>query len=167
MGYINPLLQYGEKRAVVDAKEAGVNGFIVVDLPLEEEPDFFVECRNQGLSFVPLIAPTTRDERIPRLLQSADSFIYFVSVAGVTGKRKELPPSLPANVERVRSFFTGDQERLPIVVGFGISTREHFVQVESIADGVVIGSAVIRAASDPDTCVDEVSAFIRNVTGRD
>lgn len=143
MGYVNPLLKYGIQKAVVDAKSAGVNGFIVVDLPLEEEPEFFQECKDQQLSFVPLVAPTSRDARIQQLVDRADSFVYCVSVAGVTGQRKDLPPELPAFIKRVQSM-----TQLPLAIGFGISTREHFVLVEQLAAGVVIGSAVIQTVKN-------------------
>lgn len=116
MGYVNPLIQYGEEKAVVDAKEAGVNGFIVVDLPLEEQPFFFKACRTHHLSFVPLIAPTTRNDRLPALVAAADSYIYCVSLTGITGARTSVSKQLPDFLKRVRSF-----TNLPLAVGFGVS----------------------------------------------
>lgn len=164
MGYINPLMKYGETKAIQHAHQAGVNGIIVVDLPLEEkESQLVAACREYGISYIPLIAPTSRDERIPMLVNAADSFIYCVSVAGITGSRNDLPPHLPAFVQRVRSF-----TNLPLAVGFGISTRDHFAAVEKIADGVVIGSAIIqllRNTSDNERST-ALEKYIQQVMGR-
>jgi len=124
---------------------SGANGFIVVDLPIEEAPVFLAACSKYKLSFVPLLAPTTRPARLQKLVAVADSFVYCVrfalcrfacrsllavSVAGVTGERKALPTQLPVFLERVRKATS-----LPMAVGFGVSTREHFTQVQKLADG--------------------------------
>lgn len=163
MGYINPLIKYGEERAVVDAKAAGANAFIVVDLPLEEEPLFFKACRTHGMSFVPLMAPTSLDGRLTMLARAADSFVYCVSVLGVTGQRSQMAADLPEFLARVRAHCN-----LPLAVGFGISTREHFVHVAGMADAVVIGSAVIKTVRDAEKGkeAEAVAAYIRGVTGR-
>lgn len=160
MGYVNPLIKYGEEKAVKDAKEAGANGFIIVDLPLEEEPLFFKACREQGMSFIPLIAPTTRDGRIPLLCNAADSFIYCVSVAGVTGARKDLPEELPAFLANIKKY-----TKLPLAVGFGISSHEHFKQVAAIAEGAVVGSAVINTVQNApaNQRAETVEKFVRNL----
>jgi tryptophan synthase alpha subunit len=163
MGYVNPLIQYGEEKAVLDAKEAGANAFIIVDLPLEEQPLFFKACRTHGLSFIPLVTPTTKDSRISMLVNAADSFLYVVSVTGITGERKELPEYLPKFIDNIRS-----KTKLPLAIGFGISSRVHYEQVEKLADAVVIGSAIIRAVRDADAdkrCA-AVDTFIHSVTGR-
>jgi len=163
MGYVNPLIRYGEEKAVKDAKDGGANGFIVVDLPLEEEPLFFKACLTHGMSFVPLIAPTTRDARIPLLVKAADSFIYCVSVAGVTGARKDLPPELPAFIQNIKRF-----TNLPLAVGFGISNHDHYKQVASLAEGVVVGSAIISTiqSSQADHRPENLEKFIHDITGR-
>jgi len=145
MGYLNPLIAYGEHRAVTAAKKVGANGFIVVDLPLEEQPDFFKAVREEEMSFIPLVAPTSLDKRIKMLADAADSFIYCVSVTGVTGARTDVSDELPSFLERIRRITD-----LPLAVGFGISTREHFVKVGKIAEGVVIGSQIIKTILNAD-----------------
>eukprot|EP00123_Amoebidium_parasiticum_P018301 comp24164_c0_seq1/m.44070 comp24164_c0_seq1/g.44070 ORF comp24164_c0_seq1/g.44070 comp24164_c0_seq1/m.44070 type:complete len:690 (-) comp24164_c0_seq1:243-2312(-) len=155
MGYYNPIVAYGEQQLISDCKAAGVNGFIVVDLPPEESLAFRRVCRDQGLSFVPLIAPTTTDERMAHLCKCADSFIYCVSLTGVTGERTELSADLPNFVARLRA-----NTQLPLAIGFGVSTREHFEQVAALGDGVVIGSAIIRtvaAAAKEGTDIGEAA----------
>eukprot|EP01111_Echinosteliopsis_oligospora_P007467 TRINITY_DN2256_c0_g1_i1.p1 TRINITY_DN2256_c0_g1~~TRINITY_DN2256_c0_g1_i1.p1 ORF type:complete len:270 (+),score=89.79 TRINITY_DN2256_c0_g1_i1:60-869(+) len=141
MGYYNPLLNYGEMQCVKDASSAGADGFIVVDLPPEEAEMFRDHCKQADISYVPLVAPTTSDKRIKKLTSLADSFVYCVSLNGVTGQRTELPTHLPAFVDRVR----GLAGSVPLAVGFGISTKAQFDSVGKIADGVVIGSAIIKA----------------------
>ncbi|KAK1772831.1 tryptophan synthase [Phialemonium atrogriseum] len=139
MGYYNPLRAYGEDRLLVDCKTAGVNGFIVVDLPPEEAVSFRKLCTKGGLSYVPLIAPATSDTRMRILCQLADSFIYVVSRQGVTGALGTLNANLPALLARVKQY-SGNK---PAAVGFGVSTRDHFVSVAQIADGVVVGSMIV------------------------
>eukprot|EP00164_Ancoracysta_twista_P004495 GFYU01006061.1.p1 GENE.GFYU01006061.1~~GFYU01006061.1.p1 ORF type:complete len:297 (+),score=78.75 GFYU01006061.1:104-892(+) len=161
MGYLNPLLANGEEKSIVDAKEAGANGFIVVDLPAEEASTFVSSCKKHEMSFVPLVAPTTTDDRLKRVCDGASSFVYLVSVNGITGARSELPPDLAAFVARVRKF-----TELPLAVGFGISTRDHFVDVQKIADGVVIGSAIIKTIEKNGDNVEPITAYAKEVTGR-
>jgi len=144
MGYYNPVMNYGERNLVRDAATAGANGFIIVDCPPEEAENFRDHCKEFGLSYVPLVCPTTSDARIKKLTSLADSFVYCVSINGITGERAELPPHLPAFINRVRSF-----TKLPLAVGFGISTRAHFEATAKVADGVVIGSAIVKALSSP------------------
>ncbi|KAF7588960.1 tryptophan synthetase [Aspergillus hancockii] len=139
MGYYNPLLRYGESKILADCKEAGVNGFIIVDLPPEEAIRFRNGCTKTGLSYVPLIAPSTTEDRMKTLCSMADSFIYLVSRMGVTGATGSLNSELPALIQHVKEL----SGNVPVAVGFGISTREHFLSVTSIADGAVIGSQVI------------------------
>ncbi|WPH05028.1 Tryptophan synthase [Acrodontium crateriforme] len=139
MGYYNPLLAYGEERMLQDAKAAGVNGFIMVDLPPEEAVRFREHCTNYGLSYVPLIAPATSEKRMKLLCSIADSFIYVVSRMGVTGATGALSSGLPDLLGRVHKYSGG----VPAAVGFGVSTREHFVEVGKVSEGVVIGSQII------------------------
>lgn len=140
MGYYNPVLQYGEEKFVEDCKIAGANGFIMVDLPPEEALKYRNLCKDQGLTYIPLIAPATTNERLAQLASIADSFLYVVSRMGTTGSTGKLDSNLNELLERVRKY-AGDTY---IAVGFGISTREHFVTVGKEADGVVIGSYVIN-----------------------
>lgn len=161
MGYYNPILALGEDACARLSREAGADGFIVVDLPPEEASNFIQACKTNDLSFVPLVAPTSTDERIARVAASGDGFLYCVSVTGTTGTRTELPPGLGTFIARVRSATD-----LPLAVGFGISTREHVQQVGTIADGAAVGSAIIAAidAGDPDGCVERVREYVKRVT---
>lgn len=143
MGYYNPILAHGEAKTVIDAKEAGGNGFIVVDLPPEEAVDFRDECTSKGMSYIPLIAPSTTEKRIKHLASLADSFIYVVSKMGTTGASTKVSTSLPDLLARIRSV-----TQASLAVGFGVSTRDHFVEVGEHADGVVIGSRLIAVIKE-------------------
>ncbi len=162
MGYYNPVLAYGEARAAAAAAAAGADGFIVVDLPPEEAHTFLAACRANDISFVPLVAPTTPDERIAGLAMVADAFLYCVSVTGTTGQRDSLPAELPDFIARVRKHTD-----LPLAVGFGISRREHVEAVGRIADATVIGSAIIATidAADEALRAQRVREFVESVTG--
>jgi tryptophan synthase alpha chain len=141
MGYVNPILAYGISRYVADADAAGADGFIVPDLPPEEAGALEAACRTHGLALVFLVAPTSTPERIAAVVSHATGFVYLVSLAGVTGARDQLPPDLAAFVGRVRAATS-----LPLAVGFGIATPEHAAAVGAFADGVIVGSALIKAA---------------------
>lgn len=145
MGYYNPLLAYGVEKVCADAKAAGVSGFIIVDLPPEEASGTLKHINAHGLSFIPLITPATEQSRIKKLAAIANSFIYCVSVTGVTGLRTSVSASLPEFLSRVRK-----ETDLPLAVGFGISTREHVLEVAKHADGAVVGSKIIAAAELAD-----------------
>ena len=160
MGYYNPILAYGEEKAVKNAKESGADGFIVVDLPPEEASGFIRLCRASEMSYIPLVALTTREDRLGTVADSADSFLYCVSVTGVTGARKELSSEVPAFLDRVRRY-----AKVPLAVGFGISDRTQFLQVAGLAEGVVIGTAIIKAifANEKDP-VHAAEEFCRTVS---
>jgi tryptophan synthase len=164
MGYYNPLLSYGEERMLKDAKEAGVNGFIMVDLPPEEAVRFRNLCTKTGLSYVPLIAPATSEARMELLCKIADSFIYVVSRMGVTGATGTLNADLPRLLEKVHQY----SGNIPAAVGFGVSTREHFLSVASIAEGVVIGSQIVTTLGDasPGRGAKAVEEYCAQVCGR-
>ena len=117
MGYFNPYLAYGLDELMEDSKNAGIDGFIVVDLPPEEGANFVKLASSKGLTYVPLVSPTTTDERIAYLSKTTSSFMYCVSVTGVTGARGALPSDLKAFLERVRTH-----SKVPLAVGFGIGT---------------------------------------------
>ncbi len=140
MGYYNPILAYGEAQYARDAAEAGVDGFIVPDLPLEEAAAFEKCVRDVGLALVFFLAPTSSPERIAVVAARAAGFIYLVSLTGVTGARGALSAGLGDFVQRVRR-----QAGVPLAVGFGISTPEQAREVGSLADGVIVGSALINA----------------------
>ncbi len=147
MGYYNPILAYGIERFAPDAAAAGVDGLIVPDLPPEEAGELEIACRKFGLALVYLLAPTSTPERIASIAGHTTGFLYLVSLTGVTGARQELPADLSAFIERAKAAAS-----TPVAVGFGISTPQQARQVGSLADGVIIGSALINAvdsAADP------------------
>ena len=141
MTYINPVLAYGPQRFVADAAALGVDGLIIPDLPPEEGDILEPLCKEHGIALIYLLAPTSTDQRIALAAQHSSGFLYLVSVTGITGERAQLPPDLAAFVQRVRKH-----TRLPLAVGFGISTREQAREVARVADGVIVGSALVRAA---------------------
>jgi len=162
MGYYNPFLMYGLDKLMDESVASGVNGFIVVDLPPEEGMAFVEAANKRGLSYVPLVTPTSTDERIQQLASVASSFLYVVSLAGVTGARAELPKELPVFIDRIRKF-----TKLPLAVGFGISSRDQVAEVGEFANGVVVGSAICKALDKPGggkTPAQSVEAFIQSVT---
>ncbi|KAK6906665.1 tryptophan synthase, beta subunit [Kwoniella mangroviensis CBS 8507] len=165
MGYYNPLIAYGEELAVKDAREAGANGYIIVDLPPEEAIKFRNICQENSMSYVPLIAPSTSIDRVKFLTSIADSFIYVVSKMGVTGSSAgvAISASLPELVARIRAFTP-----VPLAVGFGVDNRTHFEFVTSAgSDAVVVGSKIIKLVLDnPDIekASKEVEYFCREIT---
>jgi tryptophan synthase len=163
MGYYNPILARGEERAVREAKEAGADGFIVVDLPPEEAGTFLAACRRHDMSFVPLVAPTTTDARIKVIAEAADAFLYCVSMKGTTGRGNVPLDDLPFFMQRIRR-----QTDLPLAVGFGISTRAQAERVREVADAAVIGSAIIATidAAGEDHRAQSVREFVEDVSGR-
>jgi len=163
MGYYNPIFSYGLKHFVGDAAAAGADGFIVPDLPLEEAGELEGECRACGLSFIPMLAPTSTPERIAEATKRATGFIYLVSLTGVTGERQALPDGLREFVGRVKeSAVTHGSPPAPVAVGFGISTPQQAAEAGTLADGVIIGSAVIRAAGS-DYPIRNVKNFIKEM----
>jgi tryptophan synthase alpha chain len=154
MVYANVVLAGGDSGFVERAAAAGAAGLIVPDLPHDEAGELREVCDSQGIALVPLAAPNTPPERLAAIAADARGFVYTVSVAGTTGERSELPPELRGTVERVRAAAS-----VPVAVGFGISTSEHARQVAEIADGVIVGSRVVRAAGEggPDAVAELVS----------
>ncbi|KAJ5643344.1 tryptophan synthetase [Penicillium longicatenatum] len=164
MGYYNPVLRYGDERMLKDCKEAGVNGFIMVDLPPEEAVRFRDLCASTGLSYVPLIAPATSDERMKLLCKIADSFIYVVSRMGVTGATGKLSANIPDLLRRVHEY----SGNVPAALGFGVSTRQHFLDVQEVAEGVVIGSQLITTVGKaaPGQAAKAAEDYLSGITGR-
>ncbi|KAB8235537.1 tryptophan synthase TRP5 [Aspergillus alliaceus] len=164
MGYYNPMMRYGEERMLKDCKEAGVNGFIMVDLPPEEAVRFREHCTSNGLSYVPLIAPATSESRMKLLCKIADSFIYVVSRMGVTGATGKLSANLPELLSRVHNW----SGNVPAALGFGVSTREHFLTVQDIAEGCVIGSQIITVLGQAPAgqAAKHAEEYLSSVTGR-
>ena len=158
--YLNPLIRGGDD-ALQRAADAGADGVLVTDLPLGADPARESWFANSPLAFIRLVAPTTPQARIGEITRTGSGFVYLISRLGVTGERAELPPDLPATAARVRAATT-----LPLCVGFGISRPEQARAVAQLADGVVVGSAIVRAA---DRSVDEAltlaAALRRGIDG--
>jgi tryptophan synthase alpha chain len=154
MGYYNPIHRYGVEKFVAAANEAGVDGLIIVDLPPEHDAELATPAQESGIDFIRLTTPTTDDARLPRVLQRSSGFVYYVSVAGVTGAGSATTEQVGGAIERLRRHTS-----LPICVGFGIRTPEQAVAVARLADGVVVGSALvdkIANAASPEQGVADV-----------
>lgn len=162
MGYYNPVLSYGLERFAKDAGESGVDGLIVVDLPLEEAGPLQSALRVEGIDLIFLLAPTSTDERVRRVSEAGSGFVYCVSVTGVTSARRDLSAGLPEFLDRVRA-----ETDLPLIVGFGISKKEHVDAVFEIADGVAVGSALINLIeqSEAEAREERVREFVRGLRG--
>ena len=143
MGYYNPFYIYGVDKFLEDAKGAGVDGFIVVDLPPEEEGEFCLPTTVAGMDFIYLTAPTTTDQRLPRVLKNASGFVYFVSITGITGTRSANTDAVAGHVARIRNVTD-----LPVAVGFGIKTPEQVAEIAGIADAAVVGSALVNIIAE-------------------
>ena len=160
MSYANPIFAFGCEAFVEKAAAAGVDGLIVVDLPPEDGLRGF--CRDAGIDNVLLVAPSSDDERIGRIVEQASGFIYCVSVAGVTGARAELPAELPDFLARVRRHTW-----LPLAVGFGVSRPEHLRSLHGLADAAVVGSAIVDVidASPPGEMEARLMDYVRTLVG--
>lgn len=155
MGYYNPMLAYGLEKFVRDAVDAGVDGFIVPDLPMEEAGEF--ESLVDDTPLIQMLAPTTPDERMEMIARNAKGFIYLVSVTGVTGARQSLAEGLGDLIARVR-----EHTSVPVCVGFGISTPEQAKQVGALADGVIVGSACVKTIGGSEKPVEAARAFAKS-----
>jgi tryptophan synthase alpha chain len=140
MGYYNPIYVYGVGQFLVDAKKAGVDGLIVVDLPPEEDDELCLPAMAAGINFIRLTTPTTDDQRAPAVFKHTSGFVYYVSVLGITGTKAPDLKSVKANVTRLKKHTS-----LPICVGFGVKTAEQARTIAKTADGVVVGSALVSA----------------------
>ncbi len=159
MGYYNPIYRYGGEAFIKDALEAGVDGLIVVDLPPEEEEEFALPATRAGLNFIYLTTPTTDDARLGRVLRHASGFVYYVSVAGVTGTASAAQSDVEAAVKRLKA-----QTDLPIAVGFGIKTPDQAASVAQSADASVVGSALVDLLAEnagKDGAVETVLSQVR------
>ncbi|MAZ02551.1 MAG: tryptophan synthase subunit alpha [Sneathiella sp.] len=168
MGYYNPIYSYGVDQFLIDAKAAGVDGLIVVDLPSEEDKELCLPARDAGLNFIRLATPTTDDKRLPKVLANSSGFLYYVSIAGTTGAAAPSPRDVANALTRIRK--TTD---LPIAVGFGLRTGEQAAEIAKIAEGAVVGTALVEqvalGSNDKDAVervlglAREISAGIRSV----
>jgi len=150
--YLNPIMAAGDD-ALTRAAAAGVHGLLITDLPVGSDPALEARLGAGPLSFVRLVAPTTPTERMRLIGKSGSGFVYLISRLGVTGARDQLPPELPATVTRLKSA-----TELPVCVGFGVSTPEQAAAVARMADGVVVGSAIVRAAGQS---VQDAATLVR------
>lgn len=151
MGYLNPVLAYGEERFLDECARIGIDGLILPDLPPEEAEDFCRKAQARGVAVVFLLAPTSTPERCEKVFRAASGFIYFVSVTGVTGARTELPADLGERLDSLRA-----RSPVPVVVGFGVSTPEQAASLGKHADGVVVGSALVTKAGGNDPIAERV-----------
>jgi tryptophan synthase alpha chain len=162
MGYYNPILTYGIAAYVNDSADAGIDGLIVPDLPAEESEPLHEELHKRGMALIPMLAPTSTDERIALGVAGADGFVYCVSVTGVTGARAAVPVNLGGFIDRVRARTT-----LPIVVGFGVAERAHVEAIGKLADAAAVGSALINVidSAPPEERASRAGAFIAALRG--
>jgi len=166
MGYYNPIYVYGVERFLADAKSAGVDGLIVVDLPPEEDKELCLPALKAGFNFIRLATPTTDDKRLPMVLTNTSGFVYYVSITGITGAAAPDAAKVTAAVARIKRH-----TKLPVCVGFGVRTAEQARAIAEGADGVVVGSALVEAirqslGADGKATVDtvkSVAAFVRTL----
>jgi tryptophan synthase alpha chain len=156
MSYANPILAYGVQRFVADSEAAGVDGFIVPDLPPEEAGELEDACLRHGLALVYLLAPTSSPERIALVANKSKGFIYLVSLMGVTGARNSLPPGLADFVARVRAVASQ-----PLAIGFGIGSGEQAKAIAPLAEGIIVGSALVQRAGVSIERVRELAIQLR------
>jgi tryptophan synthase alpha chain len=156
MGYINPILSYGLEEFAIQAARAGASGFIIPDLPPEEAGELQNLCNALDLDLVFMLPPNSAEERIQYVAQQSQGFVYLVSVTGTTGARQALPAELAEFVKRVRGYTDK-----PLAVGFGISTPQQAAEVGQIADGVIVGSALLKTVGQASEPVKEAGDFVR------
>lgn len=157
MGYYNPIYNRGVPKFLTDAKAAGIDGLIVVDLPPEEDAELCIPAQEVGINFIRLATPTTDAKRLPKVLQNTSGFVYYVSVTGITGSQAAQAAEVGPEVARIKA-----STDLPVIVGFGISTPEAAQTIASIADGCVVGSAIVKeigAGKSPAAVLAGVAAL--------
>lgn len=157
MGYYNPIYNKGVDKFLTEAKEAGVDGLIVVDLPPEEDDELCIPANTAGLNFIRLTAPTTDDKRLPKVLKNTSGFIYYVSITGITG-------AASANAEAVAPVVANIKAHtdIPVCVGFGINTPESAEAIAGVADGAVVGTAIVKLIAEGKPA-SEVLAFVKTL----
>ena len=157
MGYYNPIYSRGVDTFLAQAKEAGIDGLIIVDLPPEEDSELCIPAQQAGLNFIRLATPTTDDKRLPKVLQNTSGFVYYVSITGITGAAEAQAGDVGPEVARIKAATD-----LPVIVGFGIKTPEAAQGIAGVADGCVVGSAIVAemASGKP---VAEVLGFVRSL----
>ena len=161
MGYYNPIYIYGNEAFLADARDAGVDGLIVVDLPPEEDEELCLPAISRGLNFIRLATPTTDDARLPRVLANTSGFVYYVSITGITGAKSAAADTIAKAVARLHRH-----TELPVAVGFGIRTPEHAAAVARVADAAVVGSALVdRVKANLDEAGRPGAGLVDDVLG--
>ena len=155
MGYYNPIYSRGVDLFLVQAREAGIDGLIVVDLPPEEDAELCLPAQAAGLNFIRLATPTTDAKRLPKVLTNTSGFVYYVSITGITGAAAAQPSDVAPEVARIKASTS-----LPVIVGFGINTPEAAEGIAAVADGCVVGSAIVKQIGEGRP-VSEVLAFVK------
>lgn len=158
MGYYNPIYSKGVDTFLEAAKTAGVDGLIVVDLPPEEDAELCLPAQAAGMNFIRLATPTTDDKRLPRVVQNTSGFVYYVSITGITGSAEADAGDVAPEVERIQKA-----SGLPVIVGFGVNTPAKAEAIASVADGVVVGSAIVSKIAD-GLPVEDVLSFVKNLS---
>ncbi|WP_102107532.1 tryptophan synthase subunit alpha [Oceaniglobus roseus] len=158
MGYYNPIYSRGVAKFLDQAKAAGIDGLIVVDLPPEEDDELCLPAQAAGLNFIRLATPTTDDRRLPKVLTNTSGFVYYVSITGITGAAAPEPSDVAPEVARIKA-----QTDLPVIVGFGIRTPEAAEAIAGIADGCVVGSAIVSELAS-GRGVEEVLSFVKSLS---
>lgn len=154
MGYYNPIYSRGVDRFLAEANEVGIDGLIVVDLPPEEDVELCIPAQKAGLNFIRLATPTTDAARLPKVLQNTSGFVYYVSITGITGAAAPKAADVAPEVVRIKA-----STELPVIVGFGITTPEAAKDIAAIADGCVVGSAIVKDIGSGKP-VDEILANV-------
>ena len=157
MGYYNPIYSYGVEQFLIDAKSAGIDGLIVVDLPPEEDDELCIPAQAAGINFIRLATPTTDEHRLPKVLQNTSGFVYYVSITGITGAAEAQATDVGPEVARIQT-----NSGLPVVVGFGINTPEKAKAIAKVADGAVVGSAIVSELAKGKPVAD-VLAFVKTL----
>ncbi|MEO0931681.1 MAG: tryptophan synthase subunit alpha, partial [Pseudomonadota bacterium] len=157
MGYYNPIYSRGVDRFLTEAKEAGIDGLIIVDLPPEEDDELCIPAQKAGLNFIRLATPTTDDKRLPTVLQNTSGFVYYVSITGITGSAEAQATDVGPEVARIKSATD-----LPVIVGFGINTPDRAQAIADIADGAVVGSAIVSKIGAGESTKD-ILAFVKSL----
>jgi tryptophan synthase alpha chain len=157
MTYYNPVFKYGEERFVLDASAAGVDGIIVPDLPPDEAGHLIKYAKKSGLDTIFLLAPTSTDDRIRKVAGTSTGFIYYVPITGITGSKLALDSSIEGHIARIRSVTAK-----PVAVGFGISTSEEAAEISRFADGVIVGSAIVKRVEESDEQLKSYLMSLRN-----
>ena len=157
MGYYNPVYSHGVDAFLADAKAAGIDGLIIVDLPPEEDDELCIPAQKAGINFIRLATPTTDDKRLPTVLQNTSGFVYYVSVTGITGTAAAQAGDVGPEVARIKA-----KTDLPVIVGFGIKTPDAAEAIAKIADGAVVGSAIVEKIGAGES-VGDVLAFVKTL----